>query len=129
MRPSRIAQARRGGEVVLTAGRRGTIRDPSLAISDEALISFVVRRWLDIGHVTVSFEWPARGRPAIALGSHSLFGGLALQLALTVGGGTRIYWCFGCGRLYERRRPARAPKTGQDSYCPRCQEKKTKDTR
>jgi hypothetical protein len=89
---------------------------------ERIIIARVVNEWLTIGGVGPAVVWHhSDERPSIRFGGPSLFGALALQLALAVGQSRGLAICTHCGTKYP---PAkRRPKTGQRHFCPECREK------
>jgi hypothetical protein len=86
-----------------------------------------VNEWLEVGQVGLRLgivEW-SRKRTAwkaemhFGRGRYNLFGQLAFQLFLSVAGEDRLYTCSGCRYPYIRLK--RAPRAGQDNYCPDCE--------
>lgn len=82
---------------------------------ERRLLTFAVQRWLDWGDVRPVVRWNGPGG-TLTFGGSSLFGALALQLALTttkVGG---FFLCSACRRAYV---PERRPR-GERHFCAEC---------
>ena len=61
------------------------------------------------------------------MGTYSLFGVLATQLALAVARADGLYFCTGCRLPYIRSRGTRRPKPGNNNYCEACRGTSGKD--
>jgi DNA-directed RNA polymerase subunit RPC12/RpoP len=86
-----------------------------------------VNRWLRIGGVRLGLDLMKLARNATEWrvviecgdpGGYNLYGQLAYQLFLSIAGEDRLYACSGCGSPYIRLN--KAPRAGQDNYCPDC---------
>jgi hypothetical protein len=89
--------------------RRSTVSE------QRGLLTGAVRQWLEMGDVAVAFSWTKV--PAIRFGSYSLFGALALQVALAVARSQGLAVCMSCGRAYP---PTRRPAPNRNNYCQDC---------
>jgi hypothetical protein len=87
-------------------------------LKQRRLLEMAVQSWLTLGDVSVSFSWRMH-RPVIDIGSGSLFGALALQLALAVARVDGLDICDNCGRFFipKRRNPAGTPRRCPDTEC------------
>jgi hypothetical protein len=83
-----------------------------------------VNDWLRIGGVGLNLgitEWsPSRTDWKIQIAYGGLLGALAYRLLLIVVGESNLYACDGCGGPYVRTQ--RAPRPGQENFCPDCPE-------
>jgi hypothetical protein len=127
--------AREAREIALLAAALrgyGQFREPHLGTRLAMTVNLQrsLNRWLHLGAVApvVVFhrDW-ASGDPETALlpavGGSSLFGGLALRLALACTGSAGLAPCASCGEWFT---PSFAPRDGQRQWCARtaCQNEK-----
>jgi len=139
-----IQQAR--GILRICAALKGRARDPKPAIGTEEdwravagpggppiadvidaqlWLSIAVNEWLRIGQVgfQLGLAKVARMRANWTVqvgfgdGEYNLFGQLAYQMFLNVAG-EKLYVCSSCIHPYIREK--KAPRAGQDNYCPDC---------
>lgn len=79
--------------------------------------SGAIGRWLSWGEVRFSFWWDEGGnRPKMSIGSRTLFGHLALELALRVSKHDGFTFCSACGKPYA---PDRL-QSGRLHFCKTC---------
>jgi transposase-like protein len=85
-----------------------------------AFVAACIREWLWLGSVRLDFKWYGHGA-RIEFGGfglhYGLFGALAVQLILAIGGSDGVVFCSGCGKAYL---PKRRPKSRQRNYCADC---------
>jgi predicted RNA-binding Zn-ribbon protein involved in translation (DUF1610 family) len=76
--------------------------------------------WMKLGGLGLylGMDQSKRGWQLELFGGGRLLAALALQLALTVSKAQYPQTCSGCKRLYIRTQ--KAPKAGEDNYCPNC---------
>lgn len=86
------------------------------------LVAEAVQGWLDLGDAHVTYRWEDDSAE-VDLGSNSLFGGLALQLALAVARIESLQFCAECGDGFAPRRleGGRVPQR-----CPPCRQRAAK---
>jgi len=79
----------------------------------------IVNDWTVLGNVR---PWLVDYEPWLVVGGGTLFGALAVQLALLVSGSDGVYRCSACGSPFvpEGRRPA----AGRRRYCASCRERR-----
>lgn len=80
------------------------------------LLASAVDAWLELGGVGPAIDWTDDNRAQIHLGGDSLFGALALQLALAISRRDGLAICDECSSAFipNRRRPIGGP-----CYCAR----------
>ncbi|HUG00648.1 MAG TPA: hypothetical protein VML95_02160 [Longimicrobiales bacterium] len=77
--------------------------------------------WLAVGGVRARLEWgPDQGRPKMSVGSPTLFGAIAREIAFVASGSGGLLQCHGCGALFT---PDRKPRKGERPWCVDCSEK------
>jgi len=85
--------------------------------SERRLLATKITSWLRHGGVGIGWEWDGAS-PGLTLSNRSsLFGALAISLALTAGAAHGLALCSACGNPYS---PARKPQSGRAHYCPAC---------
>lgn len=94
--------------------RYDSVIRPSLALHRE-LVASSVRGWLLIAGVRPRFVW--NDLPRIDFECPTLFGILAVQLALAVAGSSGFQVCGSCGAVYM---PRRRPRAFERNYCEDC---------
>lgn len=82
-----------------------------------SLLSFVVNDWLQLGGVRPQFLWTVGSKPRIEWGGPTLFGHLAVQMALVVSQTNEMAFCSHCGIPYLARRQ---PNPNRRHYCETC---------
>jgi len=104
-------------------------KDVFMNYSDDVIDSYVlvsreVDSWLEKGRVRLGLQVNPLGRRRaewkvqVDHPTTGVVGGLAYQLMLTVVGQEKIYWCDGCGQIYNR--TIKAPRAGQENFCLDC---------
>jgi hypothetical protein len=86
--------------------------------TQQLVLTFAVQRWLNLGDVRILASWGDNGG-AVDFGRDSLFGALALQLALTATRHGGFFRCSHCGDAYI---PERRPREGEEHYCRDCRD-------
>jgi len=76
----------------------------------------VIQSWLEVGRPEMFASWTGRGA-SISTGARSLFGALAIKVALAASGSFSFSICHECRALFL---PIRRAKRGQRSYCDEC---------
>ena len=84
------------------------------------LLSFAVNDWFQLGAVRPQFVWKERVA-RLEVGGPTLFGHLAVQLALAVSRTEAMVFCSHCGIPYL---PSRQPNRNQRHFCDRCRDEK-----
>lgn len=93
--------------------------DDSLEVEKSSL-KRQVDDWLEIGRVRARIAWwGATSR--LDMGGNSLFGAIALQLALALSSTDGLAICSSCQAPYT---PSRRPSSGTQQYCPDCRRRK-----
>jgi hypothetical protein len=104
--------------IILESNPRAILWTPNL-VMDRIYLVEIVNEWLRMGNVRLALDWPTvKAKPLLRPLGSGLFGALAMQLALAVGGVDSIATCDGCGRDYKPHK--RRPKSGQRKFCRRC---------
>lgn len=86
--------------------------------SDGSALAFAIRRWLDLGDVRPVFTWSNHG--AIGFGATTLFGALALRLAMLSASPRGLKWCTFCTYAYPPEPRERANR--HCCYKPQCED-------
>lgn len=84
------------------------------------LLSFAVNDWLQLGGVRPQFVWKEPA-PKLEVGGPTLFGHLAVQLALVVSRTEAMVFCSRCGIPYL---PSRQPNRNRRNFCDTCRDNK-----
>lgn len=80
----------------------------------------VTQSWLEVGRPEMLASWSA-DRAEVVIGARSLFGALAMKIALAASGSLSFALCHECRALFV---PKRRAKPGQRTYCIDCREAK-----
>ena len=80
------------------------------------LLALIISGWLRVGDVRLSMSWEGQ-QPSLPQGGHSLFGAVAMQMAVAVTGRDALAVCSHCGLRYS---PKRQPDPDKPHYCPAC---------
>jgi hypothetical protein len=106
---------------VTTSGLRYLPEDSAkrTILSQQREIADVVDEWLSMSGIRLFLSWDRA--PQIGIGEGSLFGGLAVRLALMIAGVPSLVQCSNpkCRHFYT---PSvyRPPRPGEPHYCPKC---------
>lgn len=118
------------GERELAAGTDAPfiLATPTTLDGQREALAAVIGAWLAIGAVRPALTWGGPGRPAepaMALGVTTLFGGLVLELLLSIAGKVGVALCSGCGVPYvpDRRLPSARFGEVPRRYCADCRDK------
>ncbi len=89
-------------------GAKGRVGEISVVAfkTDAPAFAYAVRRWCDLGDVRHVFTWG--DQPEFGVGAQTLFGALALRLAVVATKKTGIKFCRYCDTAYEPRHRERA---------------------
>ena len=105
---------------------QGHAFDPSnepLAVQQRAL-AHCIETWIQWGRIRLTVTWSeGNSRPEARNGATTLFGAVALGLALRLTRGGELRLCPGCGEEFA---PARRRDPNKRAWCPRCQYDKRK---
>jgi hypothetical protein len=101
--------------VIAERGHVWRTSSPTLSRQRRDLISYEATLWLKLGRIGFFND----GKGALKIDIHGCaFSALALQLAMVIAGARRLFVCSGCGATYPRKQ--KAPKPGQENFCPSC---------
>lgn len=84
------------------------------------LLSFAVNDWLQLGGVRPQFVWK-ESAAKLEVGGATLFGHLAMQLALVASGTKAMVFCSHCGSDCS---PSKQPNPNRRHFCDRCRDEK-----
>lgn len=85
---------------------------------DKRLLIYLVNRWVALGNVRPILK--SEGDCDFITFDTNLFGKLAAQMMMVVGGTNGLGYCSACGMPYA---PQRQPKSSQRNYCQECRER------
>jgi hypothetical protein len=93
-RPRPLVLTLPSGEQI-EAGRDSCFENEQLAVA------FAIRTWLELGDVRAHFSWDGAGPSQFGFAASTLFGGLALRLAMVSTRAQGVKVCDYCHQLYE----------------------------
>jgi len=87
----------------------------------KATIAGEASAWLEQFDVKLGLDWDQKSAWQIKMRyGGRMLSAVALQLALTIAHGDRLFTCSGCGMPYNRAPQKRSPNSGHANFCPVC---------